>query len=315
MEKEFDVVVLGELNVDIILNQIAKFPEIGKEILADEMNVTLGSSSAIFASNLSSLGSKVAFIGKVGNDSFAELVKNSLKNKNVDTSQVITSKEFKTGATIVLNYDQDRANVTYAGAMNDLTIDDIDFKFIAKARHLHFSSIFMQPGIKKSIPQIFRKAKEMGLTTSIDPQWDPEEKWDIDLKNIMPYLDIFMPNIKELEFISRTEGIENCIQKLKPLPKQLIIKNGSDGALLWDGKNLHKQNIFENKQIIDCIGAGDSFNAGFINKFVSGKTIDECLEFGALTGAISTTAAGGTGAFQNIQSIKEIALQKFNFNI
>jgi len=314
MDKEFDVIVLGELNVDIILNNIEKFPEIGKEILANEMTVTLGSSSAIFASNLSSLGSKVAFIGKVGNDSFAELVKSSLQTKKVDTSQVITSSTYKTGATIVLNYDQDRANVTYPGAMNDLTIDDIDFSFIAKARHLHFSSIFMQAGIKKFIPEIFKKAKESGLTTSIDPQWDPEEKWEIDLENIMPYLDVFMPNRKELEFISKTEGIENCIQKLHLLPKYLIIKDGSDGALLWDGIKLHKQDIFENKQIIDCIGAGDSFNAGFIHKFVLGKQISECLEFGALTGAISTTGAGGTGAFKDLPAVAAIAKEKFNFN-
>ncbi len=315
MEKEFDVVVLGELNVDIILNGIEKFPEIGKEILANEMTVTLGSSSAIFASNLSSLGSKVAFIGKVGNDSFAELVKNSLNGKKVDTSHVISSSTFKTGATIVLNYSEDRANVTYAGAMNDLTIDDIDFEFIAKAKHLHFSSIFMQPGIKKSIPEIFRKAKEMGLTTSIDPQWDPEEKWEMDLENIMPYLDIFMPNKNELGFITKSDSIELSIQKLKPLPRLLIIKNGSEGSLLWDGENLIKQPIFANNQIVDCIGAGDSFNAGFINKFVAGKKLLECIEFGALTGALNTTAAGGTGAFQNLQSIKDITKEKFNYNI
>ncbi|MFN8255025.1 MAG: carbohydrate kinase family protein [Bacteroidales bacterium] len=315
MEKEFDVIVIGELNVDIILNGIEKFPEIGKEILAEEMTVTLGSSSAIFASNLSSLGSKVAFIGKVGNDSFAGLVKNSLKNRNVETSQVMTSASHKTGATIVMSYGEDRANVTYAGAMNDLTIHDIDFEFLAKARHLHFSSVFLQPGIKKALPEIFKKAKALGLTTSIDPQWDPLEKWDIDMPELMPYLDIFMPNLKELENIAHTEGMKEAIKSLKHQPKFLIIKDGSNGAHLWDGKKMHHQGIFENKQIVDCIGAGDSFNAGFIHKFVSGKSIAECLEFGALTGAISTTAAGGTGAFSDYQGIARIAKSKFNQTI
>src|SRR5665647_1255048 len=100
-----DVVVIGELNVDIILNKIDGFPEMGKEKLAKGMNLTLGSSSAIFASNLSTLGSSVAFIGKIGKDSFASVVINSLKSKGVETKHIIHSDTLNTGATIVLNYD------------------------------------------------------------------------------------------------------------------------------------------------------------------------------------------------------------------
>jgi sugar/nucleoside kinase (ribokinase family) len=78
MRKQFDVVVIGELNVDLILNQIGKFPEIGKEMLAGHMTLTLGSSSAIFASNLSTLGSKVTFAGKLGHDNFGDHIVNWL---------------------------------------------------------------------------------------------------------------------------------------------------------------------------------------------------------------------------------------------
>ena len=130
-EKKTDVIVVGELNVDIILNEIDSLPVIGKEIMAGSMSVTLGSSSAIFASNLSSLGCRVAFIGKIGKDNFAEVVLSSLEGKNVDTSRIIKSESLATGATIVLNYDQDRANVTYPGAMNDLRLEDIDFDFLS----------------------------------------------------------------------------------------------------------------------------------------------------------------------------------------
>jgi sugar/nucleoside kinase (ribokinase family) len=115
--KKFDVLVVGELNVDLILNSIDSFPEMGKEKLAKRMNLTLGSSSAIFASNLSSLGSKVSFVGKIGNDQFGTLVNDSLANKGVNTDYLIRSEEWNTGATIVLNFDEDRAMVTYPGAM------------------------------------------------------------------------------------------------------------------------------------------------------------------------------------------------------
>ena len=312
-ENKPDVIVIGELNVDIILNDIESFPVIGKEIIANKMSVTLGSSSAIFASNLSSLGPDVAFIGKIGEDNFAQVVLSTLERKNVDTSHIIKSTSLSTGATLVLNYDQDRAMVTYQGAMNDLRLEDIDFGFLSTARHMHFSSCFMQPGIRNDLTALFQRAKELDLTTSLDTQWDPAEKWDLPLEELLPYVDVFLPNIQEFKFLTRSKTIEEGIRKLQHFAHYIIIKNGSDGAMAWNGKDLIFQPAFMNNNVVDCIGAGDSFNAGFIKDFINKKPIKKCLETGALTGAINTTRAGGTDAFENPGKIKEIARKKFNY--
>jgi sugar/nucleoside kinase (ribokinase family) len=312
-EKKTDVIVVGELNVDIILNGIESLPVIGKEIMASSMSVTLGSSSAIFASNLSSLGPRVAFIGKIGKDNFAEVVLTSLEGKNVDTSRIIISESLSTGATIVLNFDQDRANVTYPGAMNDLRLEDIDFEFLASARHMHFANCFMQPGIRNDLTDLFRRAKELGLTTSLDTQWDPEEKWELPLKELLPYVDVFLPNMQEFKFLSGSNTIEEGINKLKHFAHYIIVKNGSEGALGWDGKDIIVQPAFKNERVIDCVGAGDSFDAGFIKDFIQNLPLKKCLETGALTGALNTTRAGGTGAFENLETASKIALEKFNY--
>ena len=312
-EKKIDVIVIGELNVDIILNEIESFPVIGKEIIANTMSVTLGSSSAIFASNLSSLGAIVSFIGKIGEDNFAQVVLDSLQRKNVDTSHIIKSKSLSTGATLVLNYDQDRAMVTYPGAMNDLHLKDIDFDFLSTARHMHFSSYFMQPGIRGDVTSLFRYAKELGLTTSLDTQWDPEEKWDFPLEKLLPFVDVFLPNIEEFKFLTHSKTVEDGIKKIQNFAHYVVIKNGSEGAIGWDGKELILQSSFKNKNVVDCIGAGDSFNAGFIKDFINKKLFKKCLETGALAGAISTTTAGGTGAFENQDTIRKIASERFNY--
>jgi sugar/nucleoside kinase (ribokinase family) len=312
--KELDVIVVGELNVDIILNRIDRFPEIGKEILAGSLDLTLGSSSAIFASNLSSLGSRVAFIGKIGKDGFATTVLDSLQSKKVYTSRILTSGSLKTGATIVLNFDQDRAMVTYPGAMEDLKLEDIDWEFLTTARHLHFSSIFLQPGIRNDLPLLFSKAKSLGLTTSLDPQWDPAEKWDVNLADLLPQIDIFMPNLTEFLLLTGTSSLGEGIRQIKQFaPKlTLVVKNGTNGAFGWDGGEILHQPAFLNENVVDCIGAGDSFNAGFIHKFTSGASFSQCLEYGALTGAVSTTKAGGTGAFANPEITRELATGFFN---
>ena len=313
VKKDFDVLVVGELNIDIILNEIESFPEIGKEKLANKMDITLGSSSAIFASNLSSLGVKVAFLGKIGQDQNGDFVIDYLREKGVDTSMILRSREYNTGATIVLNFLEDRAMVTYPGAMDHLTLDDIRSENLESARHLHFSSYFMQPGIKPGILALFEKAKSLGLSTSMDPQWDPSEKWDLDYKSLLPVIDIFLPNKVEIINITGMTNIEDALNAIQNFCNVVVVKSGNSGSLLYDKGKTFQAPPFLNTSVVDAIGAGDSFNAGFISKFVTNKPLLECQRYGNLMGAISTTQAGGTAAFSDLESIMEIASTKFNF--
>jgi len=178
---------------------------------------------------------------------------------------------------------------------------------------MHFSSCFIQPGIKNDLTTLFRRAKELGLTTSFDAQWDPEEKWALPLETLLPHVDVFLPNIQEFKFLTKSNTVEEGIRKLQPFAHYIVIKNGRDGAMAWDGKDLIFQPVFKNEHVVDCVGAGDSFNAGFIKEFINKKAIKKCLESGALAGAINTTMAGGTGAFESTDSYRKIARERFNF--
>ncbi|RLD36692.1 MAG: carbohydrate kinase family protein [Bacteroidetes bacterium] len=311
MEKKFDVLVIGELNVDIILHNIDIFPEVGKEVLAQQMTLTLGSSSAIFASNISGLGASVAFLGKIGKDEFGDIVLHDLRKQNVDVSMIQTDNQLSTGATIVLSVKEDRANITYPGAMDHLTINDISEDDLSKAKHVHFSSYFMQPGFRGDLGKLFRRCKELGLTTSFDMQWDPHEKWDLNIKDVLPYVDVFFPNEQELLLLTAKNNIPEAIDSIKKYVKTLAIKRGNQGSVVFYDGNLKNMPSFLNKKVIDTTGAGDSFNAGFILKYINGNSIPECQEFGNLMGAVSTTAAGGVKAFTNFENVKNIAKNKF----
>lgn len=313
--KKFDVLVVGELNVDIILNHIQGFPEIGKEILANDLNVTLGSSSAIFASNLSSLGTKVGFLGKIGEDNFADLVKKSLEDKKVDTQYITTSMDHKTGLTLVMNYGMDRANITYPGAMEHLYVNEITDDILKEAKHLHLSSVFLQIGLLKDITRLFQRAKAIGLTTSMDPQWDPSEKWDIDLGKLLPHIDVFLPNAEEFKHMINCTDIDSGIEKVRSFCNTIVIKNGERGAHLFNGKERITKPAFLNTDVVDCIGAGDSFDAGFIHAYLSGKTMEQSVEIGNITGAINTTASGGTAAFKDLESVAKVAKSKYSYDL
>jgi sugar/nucleoside kinase (ribokinase family) len=315
MEKEFDVIVVGELNVDLILNELEKFPEIGKEILARQMTLTLGSSAAIFASNISSLGARVAFIGKIGNDKFGEVVLESLQANKVDVSMIKRDDTYGTGATIILNVEEDRANTTYPGAMECLTIDDISENDLKKAKHLHFSSYFLQPGMRNGVGKLFRTCRELGLTTSFDMQWDPKEEWDLEIEEILPHVNIFLPNEKELLYLSGKDDLDEAIGLIRKYTDILTIKRGNQGSMVCYRDDILNLPAFLNKDVVDAIGAGDSFNAGFIYQYIMGKPIRDCQEFGNLTGAVSTTAAGGTTAFQDYEDFRRKAREVFGFEV
>ena len=311
--KQYDVVAIGELNVDLILNRIQGEPQVGKEIFAEDMILTLGSSTAIFAANIACLGSKTGFVGMIGKDIFGSLVEKSLSEKGVDTSMLIKSDKSSTGATICLNYNEDRANVTYQGAMDIMSFEDIDKTIFNKTKHIHLSSVFMQTGIKRDLLEILKYAKQNNVTTSLDTQWDPNEKWDMDYEEILPYVNIFLPNETELKFLTKSETLEEAIKKIEPFINVCVVKRGRKGSILLQ-KGLEPVEIDAclNDQVVDAIGAGDSFNAGFIHAFVKGAAAVDAQINGNLTGAVNTTAAGGTGAFTSAEDVKKVAQERFN---
>lgn len=315
--KKYDVLALGELNVDLILNRIDGQPEIGKEKFAKEMVLTLGSSTAIFAANAAALGAKVGFVGMIGTDVFGALVKDSLSDKGVDTSFLIETDRYATGATIVLNYDEDRANVTYQGAMDVMSFDDIDKSVFDQTKHLHISSVFMQSGVHRDLIDILTYARERGVTTSLDTQWDPSEEWLLDYKAVLPLVSVFLPNEKELKLLTQSETLEEAIVKIRPYVNICVVKQGSRGSLLLtkDPQADHVCPSFLNTQVVDAIGAGDSFNSGFISRFVQGEDLIECQRYGNLTGALNTTAAGGTGAFSDKAEMYRMAKERFGFDM
>lgn len=309
--KKYDILAIGELNVDLLLNRIAGFPEIGKEIFAQDMTLTLGSSTAIFAANAATLGARVSFIGMIGKDSFGDVVKSTLAQRHVDTSNLIEVDNAATGLTAILNYDNDRANVTYPGAMSLMGLMDIRPEIIREAKHVHVSSVFLQENLHRDLLDIVRMVKDCGATLSMDVQFDPAETWEFDYARILPLVDVFMPNEQELMAITRKSSVEDAVAAIQPYAGVTVVKMGTRGSLLVTPEGQHALPAMLNKSVVDAIGAGDSFDAGFVAAYVMGKPLEECQRIGNLTGAVNTTAAGGTGAFSSKAAVQEAAQKHF----
>jgi sugar/nucleoside kinase (ribokinase family) len=307
-----DVLVIGELNVDILLNKVRGFPAIGQEILADEMTFTLGSSSAIFAANLASLGVVTSFCGVIGKDMFGKYILEELNKKKVDTCLVSEVAQYQTGVTIILNYEQDRANVTHCGAMECFDLSNIPVDEFSQYKHLHLSSYFLQKGLQKDIVHLFQLAREKGMSTSLDIQWDPANEWMFPYERCLPYVDFFLPNEAEILALTGTHQLSDAFEALHAYSNTIVVKRGVRGALAYNKGTYTEAVPYLHSQFVDAIGAGDSFNAGFISSYLQGKSLQESLMFGNLAGAINTTAVGGTGAFSDRSSFVTKAKTIFN---
>ena len=307
--KKFDVLVVGDLNVDLILNKINKTPQIGEEQRADEMDLVMGGSTAIFACNIAKLGSSVEFMSKLGDDSFGKFLLKEMALNNVGTGSIIVDPSLRTGATVIFILNNDRMMVTYPGSMEHLEIGEITDDILGSARHIHTSAIFFQPLLKKGLADLFGRAKEMGLTTSMDTQWDPEEAWDLDLEKVLPNLDFFLPNEDEFIRLAGKPDLDSALKSLEHYNTCFVIKRGPKGALMVHHNKRTEIASAPITKIVDTIGAGDSFNAGFIHAYLNGKDPEACLEEGNRTAAVSTTAPGGLSGIVSYRQVAEKAAE------
>ena len=295
-QRPFDCLVAGDANIDILVEGVTAL-EVGAEKLATDLNLVLGGSSSITAFNLSRLGARVTFAGVIGEDSFGQLVREKLVGAQVDVTGLMQIPNAKTGVTIWHTDCGRRAGVTYPGTVAMLQAEDITDSLLLSAKHLHVGAYFLLTRLHPDAPEFFARAKRLGLTTSVDCNYDPEERLDSNLPNVLRHSDLFFPNEDEAVRITGRALVSEAARELAALGATIVIKRGANGALV---ANSHIQFAVpaQPARVVDTTGAGDSFNAGFLSEFVKGSSLEICAQAAVLAGARSTESIGGTAAFE-----------------
>jgi len=305
----FDVSVLGELNCDLILYGLPPVLEPEREHLANDFALTLGSSSAIFAHNISLLGSRVGFTSCIGGDPLGKFCVERLSESGVSVSGVKRLPSKITGVTVVLLLAEKRHILTYPGTTFDVDHTHLDFDYLRDAAHFHLSSFFLLRGLRPTLPKLFLQMKQDGLTTSLDTNDDPENRWANDVKAVLKNVDVFLPNENEACKVAGTGDVASALDVLSHLVPIVVIKCGARGVLAKRGKERFQAPSLS-VQLVDTVGAGDSFNAGFLHKFIRGADLQDCLEFGNVSACLSVTRAGGTEAFRDREH-REAFVQRY----
>ena len=291
---ERPVAVIGELNVDLIASGLTSAPVLGREVLAEDFQTVLGSASAVFACGAARLGHPVSFFSKIGNDDYGRFCLDALHKAGISTENVPAVPTSKTGVTISLSTRSDRALVTVLGAISKLRYKDLDLQALQGHSHLHMTSFFLQTALRPSFPRILRHAGKLGLTTSFDPNSDPLSSWGPDVWSVVDETTILFINQEEALHLTRKTNVREALKQLAERAPCVVVKLGPRGAIAAADGQIVSAPPF-NVSPVDTTGAGDSFAAGFVHAFLSGRDLHGCLLEGNACGALSTLQVGGTG--------------------
>lgn len=299
--------VIGDLNIDLVLSELKDFPELGKEITAQNHFLDIGGSGGIFSAILSGLGINTYIISKIGNDYFGNFLINKLKNYGVNINQLVIEYGKETGITVNLSYKNDKYQISSLSLINSLSIDEIIFGNIKDIGHVHFTSYYMMKGLKNDYIKLINDIKKSckGVTFSLDTNDDIENKWGEEIYSILNNIDILLVNKREALQITNKSNIKDALNRLSKEVKTVIIKLGREGYIAKYRDNYYQGgSLFVNFK--DSTGAGDNFDAGFIYGFMNNLDIRESLRIANICGAKSVEYVGGVGNIKKFREIKEL---------
>ncbi len=303
---EFDVLVVGDLNADLVLSGDVA-PAFGQaEKLVEDASLTIGSSAGIFACGAARLGLRTALAGVAGADEFGNYMRRALEGRGVDTSAVVVDPGLKTGLSVILSRGGDRAILTYAGSITRLRLEHLDLARLGRARHLHLAAYFLLDALRPDVPRLLAAARAAGLTTSVDTNYDPAQRWDGGLEEVLRHTDLFLPNEVEAGAITGMTEPRAALDALARRVPTVALKLGPQGALARRGTEMASAAALPGA-VVDTTGAGDSFDAGFLRGWLDGWPLERCLRLACACGSLCTRAAGGTTGQPTLDEAREAA--------
>lgn len=292
MTNSFDILVAGEINPDLILYGDVEpvFGQVEKRV--DSADLVIGSSSVIFACGAARLGLSITFVGVCGDDVFGRFMLDEMRKQEINVENVIVRPDESTGLSVILTRGSDRAILTYPGLITALSAGDISDSQLRKVRHLHVASYFLQDNLQPGLPGLFRRAHALGLTTSLDTNYDPSGMW-LGFDALLPLVDVFLPNEVEALALTRKGNLDEALEYLSQHCKAVAIKLGAQGAIGQVANQCVRVPSIP-VQVVDTVGAGDTFDAGFLYGWLNGWSLEKSLKLACVCGSLSAQQAGGT---------------------
>lgn len=301
-KKKWDVYVYGDVNIDLVIPGVSKFPEPGQEDETEVMETMVGGGAALFTLGLGKLGLHPVFQGSVGDDLYGRFILEEFAGRHVDTQLLEVSKTLKTGISISFTNEKDRSFLTMRGTNENLDISRASLDAVAQARHIHVTGYAGSRNHDVYLAFLKEVKEKTDTTVSLDMGWDSSGEWKREVYELFPLVDVLFMNETEAIHYGRKDTAEEAGLSFAQHCPVVVIKLGAKGSVAFADGTCHRKERYR-VNAVDTTGAGDSFNAGFIYGYLRGRSIPECLCCGNGCGALSVTALGGNAGFPDEEGL------------
>lgn len=298
-----EVTCVGIIVADIVARPVEEYPEKGKLVLVDTIELHTGGCASNTGVSLAKIGVDTSVVGKVGKDAFGDFIVDSLKKHGVDIRGIKRDDEALTSATQVLVHpDGERSFIHYLGANANFREEDVNDSLLEGNRIVHYAGFFVLSSLDgKPCARLLEKAKNFGAFVSLDTVWDSQGRWMDLLEPALPYLDLIIPSIEEARMITGKDKPREIARVfLDKGVGMVVLKMGDKGSYLRTKDEEIYTPCYEVKAI-DAVGAGDAFVAGFLTGLLKGWDLEKTAKFANAVGALCVTAIGATTGVRDLE--------------
>ena len=325
MEKEVDIVALGELLID--------FTEAGKSSSGKKLfEQNPGGAPANLLTVAAHMGYQTEFIGKIGADMHGDFLKKTLEEEGIGTRYLIQDESYFTTLAFVEIAENGERHFSFSrkpGADTQLRAEELNQQLLENCKIFHFGALSLtnEPSRTATIEAV-KGAKAAGVLISYDPNyreslWFDKQTAVSQMKSMIPYADIMKVSDEELVLLTGVEDYNKAVTQLLELgPKLVAVTLGSDGVLLAREYKREKVEGFK-VNAIDTTGAGDSFWGGFLSEYLKQeKSLEEftweeiknCAVYGNATAALCVQRRGGIPAIPKKKEVEQFINMKSYFS-
>jgi sugar/nucleoside kinase (ribokinase family) len=298
-----EVACLGILVADVLARPVDEYPERGRLVLVERMELHTGGCAGNTAVGLSRIGISAGVIGKVGNDGFGDFYLSVMAREGVDAAGIVRDASVNTSSTMVLIHgDGERSFIHYIGANGTLHAEEVRLDQLGGARLLHVAGALLMPGFDgEPTARVLAEARRRGIITCLDTAWDGTGRWMRTLAPCLEHLDYLLPSIEEARMITGADKPGDIARVLLSHGVGVVaLKMGEDGCYVASRSESMHVPAFR-VPAIDATGAGDAFAAGFIAGVVKGWSLGETARFANAVGALCTLAIGTTAGIRSME--------------
>lgn len=290
VQKRGSVICAGRIYCDLVFSGLPTMPKLGAEVFATALTSVLGGGAFIAAAHLVAHGRPSSLLSRFGTDAISTALQDQFAAAGVGMDLVERNSDAGPQVTVVMAHNDDRAFLSRR-AGHALPSNYAALLAGSPATHLHIAEY----ATLVEHPDLIDRAKHLGLSVSLDPSWDDSLIRNPNLLSQCAGVDVFLPNREEALAITGQRDAPAALEILASHFPVVAIKLGDEGAILASARQIFSAPA-PIVQVRDTTGAGDAFNAGFIDSWLDGRLPGDCLQAAIAAGSLSVQAVGGTAA-------------------